>query len=289
MSSRLEQFVNEVDVRLTALTPEVREQEIAEIRQHLQAIAAAEEALGASEAEAAEAAIRQFGVVGQIATELNATGRRSRLKRLPETAVTALCALTATPFIGLAVRTLIPPPQLGAHAPEVSHLPGMFCWLLCILAAAILILRDGGRVTLQRMTSLRSPSGVAVWWLFALNCLGAMANAVFIPLLRLPVVNDVPQILLFCAIANFCSVVLPAAGLCWIAERLAPRKALGSILTAYTTRWLVLLPLPLILKATQYRSFIGIFAESLILTLCCCVSVYMSSWMARTRRAEKAQ
>jgi len=223
MNSRLEQFVNDVEVRLTALKPEVREQEIAEIRQHLLAIAAAEEALGASEVEAAETAIRQFGVAGEVATELNATGRRSRLKRLPETAVTALCALTATPFIGLAVRTLIPPPQLGTHAPEVSHLPGPFCWLLSIVAAAVLILRDGGPATVQRLTSLRTPSGVAVWWLFALQCLGALSNAIVVPFLPQLIVNDIPRILFFCAIANFCSVVLPAAGLGWIAERLAPR------------------------------------------------------------------
>ena len=70
MHSRLEQYLDELERPLTALTPEARADWREEARQHLLALAAAHEELGTPPEEAAEAALRQFGDAQQIGRQV---------------------------------------------------------------------------------------------------------------------------------------------------------------------------------------------------------------------------
>jgi hypothetical protein len=75
---RIEEYLSSLGQRLKALPKERREDELCEIRQHLEALKTAYIALGQNESEATEAALRQFGQASLIGGALaeSAEGKR---------------------------------------------------------------------------------------------------------------------------------------------------------------------------------------------------------------------
>lgn len=75
---RLEQYVETIRLRLKSLPAQQRDEEVREIRQHLDALVAAQTAAGLSEDQAVDVAIRQFGHAAEIGNDL----RQSQPQRL---------------------------------------------------------------------------------------------------------------------------------------------------------------------------------------------------------------
>lgn len=169
MNNRLEQFVEEVESRLTTLTPVVREQEVTEIRQHLEAMVAAEREMGASEKEATDAAISRFGMASQVGSELNATGWRLRLRRLPDVAVAALSAMSVWLIIQESTRWsgYWATDLLLSDCPYRSHDDShqLSWWLFRgaggLLATVVLVMRSGWRAALRRVLDPGTAEGAA--------------------------------------------------------------------------------------------------------------------------------
>jgi hypothetical protein len=76
MNNRLEQYVDEVAHNLRSLPEEQRQEEIAEIRSHLDARVAAEMELGKTQEEAVAEALRQFGSARKVGSSLRRVWRR---------------------------------------------------------------------------------------------------------------------------------------------------------------------------------------------------------------------
>ncbi len=81
-SPRLEQYLAAVGARLRTLPPARRDEEVREIRQHLDALVAAHLARGQSPEEAVDVALRQFGHAEQIGRQLQGAWARPRAPRL---------------------------------------------------------------------------------------------------------------------------------------------------------------------------------------------------------------
>ena len=84
MNNRLERYMREVEQGLQGLSETRRAQELAEIREHLEASARAHQKLGLEEKEAAEAAVAQFGPPKQVSRELRRVWWREQ-KLIPDT------------------------------------------------------------------------------------------------------------------------------------------------------------------------------------------------------------
>lgn len=80
--SQLDHYLATLDGRLKRLTPARRQEEMQEIRQHLEALAAGHRIAGLSEDEAAEAAIHQFGHAEQVGQELGKASQKQRIRSL---------------------------------------------------------------------------------------------------------------------------------------------------------------------------------------------------------------
>jgi uncharacterized integral membrane protein len=78
--SQLDHYLETIEGRLRNLPLARRQDEIREIRQHLEALAAGHRLAGLSEEEAAEAAIRQFGHAEQIGQALSKASRQKRMQ-----------------------------------------------------------------------------------------------------------------------------------------------------------------------------------------------------------------
>lgn len=79
---RLDQYLATITARMKTVPAEQRDQEVEEMRQHLEALVAGHSALGRSEDAAVEAAIRQFGRAEQVGRGLERTWQRSRPRSL---------------------------------------------------------------------------------------------------------------------------------------------------------------------------------------------------------------
>jgi len=79
-NSQLDHYLETMEGRLKSLTPARRQEEMQEIRQHLEALAAGHRIAGLSENEAVEAAIRQFGHAEQVGQALNQASQQKRIR-----------------------------------------------------------------------------------------------------------------------------------------------------------------------------------------------------------------
>lgn len=79
---RLDQYIETIHARLKSLPAAQRDEEVREIRQHLDALVAGHRAAGLGEDEAVHVAIRQFGHAEQVGRELHQTWQPQRLRAL---------------------------------------------------------------------------------------------------------------------------------------------------------------------------------------------------------------
>jgi len=79
-NSQLEHYLKTIESRLQNLPPAQRQEELLEIRQHLEALVAGHHLAGLSEAEAVVAAIRQFGHAEQVGQELSKATQQKRIR-----------------------------------------------------------------------------------------------------------------------------------------------------------------------------------------------------------------
>lgn len=75
---RLEHYITTLGKRLQSLPQSQREEDLREVRQHLEALVAGHVMRGMSEADAVAAALRQFGRAEQIGKELAAAQQPNR-------------------------------------------------------------------------------------------------------------------------------------------------------------------------------------------------------------------
>jgi uncharacterized membrane protein len=80
--SQLDYYLEIIEGRLKGLPPAQRQEEMREIRQHLEALVAGHRIAGLSEDEAVAAAIRQFGHAEQIGQELSQASQQPRMRSL---------------------------------------------------------------------------------------------------------------------------------------------------------------------------------------------------------------
>jgi len=79
-NSQLDHYLATIEGRLKRLPLARRQEEMQEIRQHLEALAAGHRIAGLSEDEAVAAAIRQFGHAEQVGQELDKASPRLRIR-----------------------------------------------------------------------------------------------------------------------------------------------------------------------------------------------------------------
>jgi hypothetical protein len=106
MHARLEEYVEEIGRRLRSLPAEEREREIAEIKLHLEQMAAGQREAGLSEDEAITAAIRQFGSAKSVGSGLQRTWRRGLPFRRDSLPVALLLALVVPYCLGNALHAI---------------------------------------------------------------------------------------------------------------------------------------------------------------------------------------
>lgn len=81
-NSPLDHYLETIEARLQGLLPARRQEEMREIRQHLEALVAGHRIAGLSEEEAVAAAIRQFGHAEQVGQALNQASQQQRMRYL---------------------------------------------------------------------------------------------------------------------------------------------------------------------------------------------------------------
>jgi uncharacterized membrane protein len=81
-NSQLDAYIETIESRLNGLPPARRQEEMQEIRQHLEALAAGHRIAGLGEVEAVKAAIRQFGHAEQVGQELSKASQQQRMRYL---------------------------------------------------------------------------------------------------------------------------------------------------------------------------------------------------------------
>lgn len=81
-NSQVDHYLEIMEGRLKRLSPAQRKEEMLEIRQHLEALAAGHRSAGLSEEEAEKAAIRQFGHAEQVGQDLSNVSQRQRMRAL---------------------------------------------------------------------------------------------------------------------------------------------------------------------------------------------------------------
>jgi len=96
--AKMEEYVAAIAGRLRSLPPSQREEELREIRQHLDALVAGHRARGASEKDAVDAALAQFGRPEQVGRQIHGAWARQRPPRLWP-------ALLAYPLLVVAIFT----------------------------------------------------------------------------------------------------------------------------------------------------------------------------------------
>lgn len=79
-NSQLDHYLATIEGRLKRLTPARRQEDMQEIRQHLEALAAGHRIAGLSEDEAVASAIRQFGHAEQVGQDLSQASQQQRMR-----------------------------------------------------------------------------------------------------------------------------------------------------------------------------------------------------------------
>jgi uncharacterized membrane protein len=80
--SQLDHYLETIEGRLKNLPPARRQEEMQEIRQHLEALVAGHRIAGLSKEEAVAAAIRQFGHAEQVGQALSQASQQPRMRSL---------------------------------------------------------------------------------------------------------------------------------------------------------------------------------------------------------------
>lgn len=103
MNTELETYLETLSARLSALPPARREDEMREVRGHLEALAASYRAQGHDEGEASRLAIRRFGQAERIGREINGVEVQRRTGRFGATLMPMLMqwSVSATLTFGL--------------------------------------------------------------------------------------------------------------------------------------------------------------------------------------------
>lgn len=156
MNKRLDKYLQNLDHELRLLPEDRREEELREIRQHLEAIVARLMDGGISEEEAVEAATAQFGEARAVGHDL--------VKVVPMTEspvrllAASLCAVTC--YLSLSVLCLL-----------LSIRPTLLIGLICI---PMFFATPWIAATVFRCfapSSLRARSGIAFWLFSGATCL----------------------------------------------------------------------------------------------------------------------
>lgn len=79
-NSQLDHYIETLEGRLQSLPSTRRQEEMQEVRQHLEALAAGHRLAGLNEDEAVEAAIHQFGHAEQVGQELGKISQQRRVR-----------------------------------------------------------------------------------------------------------------------------------------------------------------------------------------------------------------
>jgi uncharacterized membrane protein len=103
MHKQLEEYLNTLAVRLGKLPAAQREEELCEIRQHLELLVASHREQGRSEEEAIRLAISQFGRAEKIGHDLGQAGRKSDVAHSATASIIicSVCMLIAYSFFSL--------------------------------------------------------------------------------------------------------------------------------------------------------------------------------------------
>ena len=104
MHKQLDEYLNTVAGRIGSLLSAQREDELREIRQHLELLVASHREDGRSEEEAIGLAISQFGRAEKIGRELSLADKKSRMK---PTALSATIGCSVSMFIAYGFFSLI--------------------------------------------------------------------------------------------------------------------------------------------------------------------------------------
>ena len=180
MNNRLNEYLTEVETRLRPLPPVDREQEIAEIAQHLNALISAHQNDGRTEEAATEAAITQFGTAREVGKQLYQTGRHQRFAPLLEVglfgvAFYAVLSMAWVLCVGVANR-FNPLFQTGFQTGagqglfDIRHVP--VSWMFGFAASAVIVSRYGWRGAKQKAFGAASPVSAGIRWMFLNFVLG---------------------------------------------------------------------------------------------------------------------
>ena len=180
-NSRLDEYLATVETRLQSLSELERDEQMTELRQHLEALITARQRQGEGEEAATESAIRQFDQAQEVGADLSRSVWRMRLKRLPENLVFALYVISAVTLVQFAIRFGVHPllrllseallkPTATPHASLVYPNYLNISVILGFAVFALLVGRDGVRGVLKRFILLETRIGAAFYWI-ALNLL----------------------------------------------------------------------------------------------------------------------
>lgn len=170
MNNRLNEYLDDLESRLRFLPEADRQQEINEIRPHLQSLIAAHQSEGQNEDAAAQAALHQFGTARAIGSRI---GRVERRKRLAQTAETVVFCAAFHGVYSVFEQGILHTWQAVVPLPEELH--ALLCDLpLSLLAVGFatfmaLVWRFGWRGTAQKACENGSPVSAALRFVFLVN------------------------------------------------------------------------------------------------------------------------
>ena len=187
MNNRLNRYLDDLESRLRFLPDADREQEMAEISQHLDALIRAHEANGQSEDAAVQAALAEFGAAREIGSRLYHTGKHKRFAPLREVALFSAAFSVLFWLAGQVLRRLLaqifyPFPVARIFETRLTHWPltsWPIGWSIGIAAFAVLALHYSGRGVVQKARE-QTPAGAAVRWLFFVQCAGLVPLGFFL-------------------------------------------------------------------------------------------------------------
>ncbi len=248
---KLEQYVEKVAANLKSLSESERKSQIDELRQHLEALAAAKQRKGQTEEAATEAAIRQFGASEDLGRELKRMEWRARLKRLPENLAFVLYAMSAIVLIKIVMDFGVSPilrlvtealqgPSAQPHAKLVVPKLLTPSLLFGLAALALLVGRDGLRGAFTRFIRPETVIGAAFCWTIVNRLVSSLIVVAFIALynLMIPESKQWPD---YGGLFTFFLILVPAYFAGWIVSRRSGSSALPGILlsiAAGTILWL---------------------------------------------------
>jgi len=152
MHSLLEEYLSEVAIHLSALPAKRRNEELREMRAHLENAVIVSRELGQSEDEAAQNAVAQFGTPQDLGENVVWAWRRGELSRKKS-------------FLGAAVSTVV----------LLNLLPFLAVLLYCLVIPVVTWMRDAGhRPDAAVMAFLFLIVDTPTWWL-----IGAISGRVF--------------------------------------------------------------------------------------------------------------